>query len=213
MTGTVLNPTAIDQFDGSSNINDTLGKAGEQMVAELHGKYYTQCYRGEMFWGSTVTAAAISTYTGTSVTGLGLWNIGTGKNLIPVRTVIIPVTAGSADVAVGYTFTTNAGTGVATAAPISAATYITATRGNCNFSSTVSSSASVVLTATLTSAPTLFMGLGTAQTNAITAGYGAIVIDHDGQMVIGPGTFASLGMSAANTGTYLASIFWYEAPL
>src|SRR3954465_13721139 len=60
------------------------GKQGEQIVSELHGRYYEQTYRGNMFsvqtqgTGVTTTAALATTFTGLAVGNPA----GSGVNLV-----------------------------------------------------------------------------------------------------------------------------------
>lgn len=220
MTGTVLNPTSVNQFDGSSNVQDTLGKAGEQMIADLHGKYYTQSYRGTMFWATQVATTAPAIYTATAVTSFGLWNpAGSGKNCVLAKVLYVPTVAGATVVnSLGLAVTQNAGSALGTAAPLSATTPITATRGNSLLNSigAVSSVATCVSAATLTSAPSLFVPLGLCYpTNAITAmtGGNGWIFDCDGLLIVQPGTFVSISSNAAETGTGIGGMYWYESPL
>jgi hypothetical protein len=218
MSGTVLNPTSISQYDGSSNILDTLGKAGEALVAELHGKYYTQSYRGSLFYATQVSATAPAVYTATAVTSFGLWNpAGSGKNLVLAKIIYAPVTASSAAVMLGLAITQNAGSALGTAAPLSATTPITATRGSglLNSVGNLTSVATAVSAATLTTAPTLFAPLLSYTTDVITTSSegNAFVFDPEGMIIVQPGTFISLSSSAANTGTGIGGMWWYEAPL
>lgn len=218
MTGTVLNPTSVSQFDGSSNVQDTLGKAGEVMVAELHGKYYTQAYRGALFYATQVSATAPAIYTATAVTSFGLWNpAGSSKNLVLAKIIFAPVTASSAAVMLGLAITQNAGAALGTAAPLSATTPITATRGNglLNSINSLQSVATAVSAATLTTAPSLFAPLLSFTTDIITTSSegNAFVYDPEGAIIVQPGTFISLSSSAANTGTGIGGMWWYEAPL
>lgn len=220
MTGTVVNPTTISQFDGSSNVQDALGKAGETMVAELHGKYYTQSYRGSMFWATQVATTAPAIYTATAVTSFGLWNpTGSGKNCVLSKIIYVPTVAGASVVnTLGLAVTQNTGSALGTAAPLSAITAITATRGNSllNGQGALTSVATCVSAATLTTAPSLFVPIGLSYpTNAITAmtGGNAWIFDCDGLLIVQPGTFVSISSNAAETGTGVGGMFWYEAPL
>ena len=222
MTGTVFNPTSISQADGTTNLMDTLGKAGEQLVAELHGKYYTQTYRGTLFYASSApgTPVVIPAFGATSITGLPLWNpAGSNKNIIPVRLTIAQITAASVANTKGWTILQNAGSTLATAAPMSVFTQITATRG-CGLSNQAlgvgNSVALVGSAATLTAACTTFCSMGfTLGTGAVTVPSQQSVFsyDFDGTLVIQPGSVFIPAGSVADTGTYNLSLTWYEAPL
>lgn len=73
------------------------GKAGEGVVTELHGKYYNQNYRGNLFMISTVGAGlAIPVLTTTAPT-MVLWNpLGSGKNAVLVRYAAANTNSGTA---------------------------------------------------------------------------------------------------------------------
>lgn len=53
------------------------GKSGEVVVQELHGRFFEQCYRGNMFsWGKTVTALSANSISlnATTTPIIGVWN-------------------------------------------------------------------------------------------------------------------------------------------
>ena len=57
MYGAVGAPSNVSNADGT-NAPLLQGKAGEAVVAELHGKWYTSAYRGRVFIGQTTTAGS-----------------------------------------------------------------------------------------------------------------------------------------------------------
>lgn len=71
------------------------GRQGDQIVSELHGRFYEQAYRGNLFKAGTVAITALSANTittATSATGtpiIGVWNpVGSGKNLILLQATL-----------------------------------------------------------------------------------------------------------------------------
>jgi hypothetical protein len=118
--GRVSNPSAVSYSD--SNTYDILqGRQGEQVFAELHGKYYVQAQRGNLFIGSTpIAGTAIPISSSTSPTPC-LWNpAGSGKNAVLVA-YYIGYSGGTGVVgALGYYAVTGAGSAIGTAAPFSA---------------------------------------------------------------------------------------------
>ena len=66
--------------DSSSPVVARFGKQGEQMVSELHGRFYEQTYRGNVFGGiKALTSISNATFTvatvdATSTPIVGLWN-------------------------------------------------------------------------------------------------------------------------------------------
>jgi len=191
------------------------GKAGETIVADLHGKFYTQTYRGNTFIGSTAAAGvALPVYSGTAMT-FGLWNpSGNTKNAsilyanLGVATVGTPVVA-----TIGLAYTGSAGSAIGTAAPISAftaGTPVSALLGG----GTVSTMKFTPSAATLTTAPTWLMNLGLSQESA-TAGTGIFSANYafDGTLVLTPGNAIWFVGTAAPGQTFNVTMVWEEIPV
>jgi len=70
--------------DSSSLITTRMGKQGDSIVSELHGRYYEQTYRGNVFSLNTQgTAVTTTAALATTWTGLGVSNsVGSGVNLV-----------------------------------------------------------------------------------------------------------------------------------
>lgn len=215
MVGTVVNPSQVSQALNSSNLNDSLGKSGEQFVADLHGKYYSQTYNGTMFYATTIAATATPVYTATAVTGLSIWNpTGSGKNIIITRAIVGPVTAASAAVLLGFALIQNAGSGVATGGPISATTALSSALrgGGLLNNSGQNSSIALVSTGSTVVAPTQFIPLFGQTTDVITTSSEgtAFVYDPEGSLILQPGSYIAFASSATNTGTNNYALYWYE---
>jgi hypothetical protein len=220
LTGTVGAPSNVSLADGVS-VPLLQGKGGELVATELHGKYYTQAYRGNAYYASVAATGVVTTAfsNGTYVGGL-LWNPqGSGKNLIPIRAAQGRILAATTVCAFGHAYLANAGAGVATAAPVSAFTAVAAAlRGPLNQPGVTGQGNSVALVgagATFTTALTWGRANGFAagtETTAIVEQ--AFVEDFDGMLIIPPGTvFAFFAATAAQGGTWVPSIIWEEAPL
>lgn len=72
--------------------NVRLGKLGDVINSELHGRFYEQAYRGNLFsWGKTVTALSANSISLTSTTTpiIGVWNPSTST----VNLVILQIAA------------------------------------------------------------------------------------------------------------------------
>jgi hypothetical protein len=221
LTGVVGAPSSTSAPDGSA-LPILQGKQSEAMVSELHGKYYTQTYRGNLFWAATAFAGVTLTIaTGTSPTFV-LWNPqGSGKNAVLVSIIITPTTAMTTASGYGYGFLINTGASLATAAPFSAFTQITATRGNGLLGQPAGQNASVLLVAsaaTLTTGATAMRAMGaSAGTGAITAPAQQPIMreDFDGTLILQPGSAMVVGTTIATSGqtaTHVTAV-WYEAPL
>lgn len=216
MAGTITNPTTIDTPDNQTFVNNVFGRAGEQISADLHGRYYTQTYRGEMFYATTVAATAPALYTATGVTSMGIWNpANSGKNLVISRMVLGPVTAASAACMVGYAIVTNAGSAVATAAPISSFTALSSSLRGSGLVGTPSTSVALVCTGATVIAPTQFIPAFGWTTDVITTSSegNAFIDETEGKIIVPPGTAIFVASSVANTGTANYGLWWYEAPL
>lgn len=219
MYGAVGAPSTTSAAD-STNLPVLQGKQSELIVNELHGKYYTSAYRSNVFWASAAVTGIITTaFSNGTYVGLLLWNPqGSGKNLVPIRATQGRILAATTVCAFGHSYLLNAGSGVATAAPISAFTAITATRGPANNPGLTGQGSSVALVgggATFTTALAWGRANGFAagtETTAIVEQ--AYVEDFDGNLIIPPGTLmAVFAASAAQGGTWVPSVLWEEIPV
>ena len=209
-------PSNTSLSDGA-NPGQLGGKQAEGIVAELHGKYYTQNYRGNLFYASNAGAGATySIFSNASFTGLGLWNLSTTKNLVIVRTILgLNGAAATAEGAFGYAWLPAAGTTIGTAAPLSAVTAITATRGAgiCGLPGQGNSVAGAYSAATLTTAMAWGRGAPfSSSTGAITTqiAIGGLVDEVDGTMIVPPGCFWTLTTAIATGGTFQGTVVWEE---
>jgi hypothetical protein len=219
--GAVGAPSNVSAADGANNPL-LQGKQGELIASELHGKYYTQNYRNNVYYAANAAAGnTVSVFSATSFTGLGLWNLaGSGKNLVLIRATLALSTAAGTATTFGYVYQQNVGSAVGTAAPITATTPITATRGPAVLGPLTAgqgnSVAIAVSAATLTTAPTLFIptGLGSG-TGAITVPSTTLGVNEyfDGSLIIAPGTFFGFAVAVSSTNTSNASFLWEEVPL
>jgi hypothetical protein len=84
-------------------VSSRAGKLGDQIVSELHGRFYEQNYRGALFSGGmTTTSISNATFT-TATTGatatpiVGVWNpSGSTVNLVILQaTMVITLSAGT----------------------------------------------------------------------------------------------------------------------
>src|SRR3990167_7337716 len=76
--GLVTNPTK--QADGIGNI--VLGRQGEQLTADLHGKWYSAALNGRLFIGSSLIAGVtIPVNTATAATFTLFNPLGSGVNV------------------------------------------------------------------------------------------------------------------------------------
>ena len=59
-----VGPSSTQSSSPGTNPAVRQGQLGDVIVTELHGRYYEQAYRGNLFTLSVSTAAAITAYTG-----------------------------------------------------------------------------------------------------------------------------------------------------
>jgi len=217
-------PSNASATDGNV-YNQLGGKAAEGIVAELHGKYYTQTYRGNCFFVSTVGAGLAIPVISTTSPTLCLWNpTGSGKNAVLIRasasnTLNATTVQGSFLLMAQF----NAGNTVATGAVFTA--FAQAALGtnlfNCNLGggnvSVMRSSATA--TNTLTAASVLVaanMGQINPTTVAgavATGAQPALVYDFDGTIIVPPGVVVYFAASSATTALFTQSLLWEEVPV
>lgn len=215
--GTVVDISTGGVAD-STTTTANMGKSSEVLMAEVHGKYYYQTYRGNMFHGSTVTAGVTIPIASTLTPTFSLWNpAGNTKNLVLV-TVLIGWSATTA--ALGelvWTATTNAGSGISTTAPFVA--FGTGTPVNALLGAGKVSIARLASggTTTLVAASTFYRNTGfsiTATTAATSVAPGWTWRDDiDGQVIIPPNNAIHLMGSTAIAISANVTVTWYEAPV
>jgi hypothetical protein len=194
------------------------GQLGDVVVSELHGRYYEQAYRRNLFSGAIsgstgVTASALGVITATAYTGLVLYNPPSS----PVNLVLNKV---------GYAFpiapaaatVVSIGTGVSQLLPIST-TAVTTRNNYVTGPAAVGQLYSVATFGITTSNPvttTPQYTLGWVGTQAATgtgqAPHG--VYDLEGSIVIPPTGFACIYLSTvANTNGFFGHFAWEEVPV
>lgn len=215
--GIVLDPSSAGTVDGSTaTVN--LGRANELLVASLHGKYFEQCYRGNVYYISTATAGVVIPIASTVTPTYSIWNpAGSGKLLIPIVTLIGWTSATAALGTFVWTATTNAGNTISAAAPIVAfgsGTPINANLGAGKISQMRAGSGG---TTTLQAAAIFYRGTGISMTPTTaataTAPWWTARDDWDGGAVIGPGNAIHLMASTAILVSATVTLAYAEIPL
>lgn len=218
LTGVVFDPSIAGSADGSQQTVN-LGRANELLVAELHGKYFTENYRGNVFYGSTTSAGVVIPIASTKTPVYTIWNpAGSGKLCVPIVTLVAWNSTTSIVGGLVWTATTAAGSQVGATAPMvtfsAPATPISANLGAgktsqmkfANDSSTVS----------ITAAPSFYRlsGMQVAGTAATTVPTGWVWRDDwDGTGVIPPGNAIHLMGTTAVALTAVITTCWVELPL
>ena len=216
--GQVVNAAGANYSPGQT-VTQGYGRSGEALVGHVHGSYYHANREGNLFYASNAAAgAAFTIFSNASFVGLALWNPeGSGKNLVMAKARVgFDGTASTAAGAFGYAWLVEAGSHLATAAPLSAITAITATRGDCKCgpAGRGNSVAIAASAATLTTAMTWgrSSGMGTS-TGAITTMIGFMwEEDFDGTLIVPPGTFFALTTTILTGITATGTLIWSEEP-
>jgi hypothetical protein len=211
----------IEALPGPSVLSDgvlaaiRLGRAGEQIVTEVHGKYYETNYRGNLF--HAVMAAGVIFPAPASLTNnpMSLYNpIGSGKNLVLVSFDMIFTVIPGTPLTGLYGLYVNSN-------PSAAATtgaLITAQPGLIGGGQ--APVAKPFGTSGVPLAPTLLWPFATkvtgevATVNPIT-GVPSLHIDFDGQIILTPGTTITPQQTVADTtnATVICRFAWEEVPI
>jgi len=207
-----VGPIAATQSIGAGTLSpQRAGNLGDTIVSELHGRYYEQTYRRNMFVGATpvgqTTVAFTSGTTTAGLTGLILNNpIGSTVNMVLTKWwlgfPVINTTVNEAILALGY----NSSTALSS-------TTAAAVNGNSLFQGVGASSqgkayaVATVPTAPVTSA--FLASMPTATTLPSTASG-----DFEGSIILPPGAYACfITLAASPTSGFAASAFWEEVPV
>lgn len=188
--------------DSSTLITARSGKQGDQIVSELHGRYYEQNYRGNVFSLNTQgTAVSTTAALATTWTGLGIANpAGSGVNLVLIAFQVAQFAAGAAA-------TVGIMGGVGTISS-------TLTPQSRIIGSGIVSKANGSAGATI-STPTLIGTYGSLGSVA-TTGYGLVSgIDQEiaGRIIVPPGSFICSYTSVATTTALNFGFVWEEVPV
>lgn len=207
MSNVIVNPVTLSLPDSTTVAGENIGKAGEMLASELHGKYYTAGYRGTTF-GFSVAAATLPVNAASLASKMTLYNPpGSGKNLELIHLDWSYVLATTAVNGVGVYYSTVAQT--------AAGTFTTATTSQAlNLAAPVGSVAIPYSAYTASGTPVLIALCG--YTGAVTS-TAANVNQYmfDGKVIVPPGYSIHVAMTtAASTGSgFTGMISWAEWPI
>jgi hypothetical protein len=222
LKGQVGAPPNQSATDGN-NYPFLQGKAAEMVVAELHGKYYTQAYRGNVFVGTTVQAGLAIPLNTTTAPLVMLWNpASSGKNLIPIKFRCGYVSGATVSGTIGYNILLGAGGGsintvvtafVPTTAPAIGQSLNNGFVGAGNRSAmqvSFSGTNTIVTTNSFYLRNTPF-SYGAPITSSTVSHN--MVDDFDGEVIIPPGVAMYVVASAASVALFQQSFTWAEVPI
>lgn len=185
------------------------GNMGDQIVSELHGRYYETCYRRAAYVAANQAAATTTVGLATTYTGICLSNpVNSTFNLVINKVGYNFIVAPAAALAVGFMVGYNGSTNVTHTTPITPRS---------SFVGVGATGVGLVdAAATLPTAPTVSHIFASNITGAITTaadGAGGLV-DLEGSVILPPGAYAAIYTSAASgTSGFLGSISWEEVPV
>ena len=182
------------------------GQLGDVITSELHGRYYEQCYRRNIFSAANQTAIATTVGLATTYTGLVLSNpVGSSVNLVLLKAAAAFPVAVAAGTVVGLMLGYNAGTNV---------THTAAVTPRSNFFGVGAAPIGLVdSSATMPTAPFVQKVMGTIGTATISTAPG-IGEDLEGSIILPPGAYAAFYTSAASGALgFMGSFKWEEVPV
>ena len=176
------------------------GNSGEIVTQNLHGRYYEQVVRGNVFGASNQAAQAVSVALATTYTGLCLSNpLGNNKNLVLLSAGYALTVAPAAIASIHLIGSSSPSTNVTHTAAV--------TPFNMLVGNTSSASAKVDSQATIPT-PVYMVSLMGGFTAAALPDSPNALFDIAGQIVIAPGGFVAIGALTAVTG--FGSFVWEE---
>lgn len=192
-----------------------LGKTAEQIVTELHGKYYESSYRGNVFWATMSAGVIFPAPAATANNPITLYNpAGSGKNLVLISFDMVLTVIPGTPLTGLYGLYVNSN-------PIAAAVTGTALAAqSALIGGTAAAVARPLTTSTVPVAPTLLLPFGNKVTGEVAAvvpitGLPAYHIDFDGKVILAPGTAITPQQTVADTtnATVLCAFCWEEIPV
>lgn len=206
MPATQLNVGVQNQADGAQLIIPRAGRQGDQIVSELHGRYYEQGYRGNIF--NAANQAVVTTTVGlaTTYTGLCLSNPRNSKVNVVLNKCSWMQSVLQATQVEGFALAL----GFSKSADVTHTTPVTPSSNLVG--SGLTSQANVDASATLPIAPVYSHLIGNTAT-ATQNGAGGM-IDLEGSVILIPGAFA---IFATPTQASVAGMWfgfqWEEVPV
>ena len=194
--------------DGNNPTNLRMTKLAALVVQELHGRYYEQAYRRNIY-SAAALGQTTSVGAATTVVGLTLSNpIGSPVNLVLNKVGYSFIVAFAAGSVVGLQAGYSGSTGVTHTTPVTPRSTLIST-----------ASAGIGLadsTCTVPVAPTLQLIFDSGLTGAITTAPSGVqgLIDVEGSIIIAPGGYVSTYTSTASGAAGASFSFqWEETPV
>lgn len=184
------------------------GNLGEQIVQELHGRYYETTYRGNAYYAYSSAASAVAPTTAN--VGLQLWNPpNSGINVVVFKVNAQIIVTSASALAIGLY-----GGVLQPNAPTSQTAI--STSGSTIFGNQKSPIALPTKAGTFVKTPTLiFPFMHVTAAIAVTGEDNAGYMDFEGSVVCTPGNYLAICPVAGSTGTSAlnSAILWEEVPI
>jgi hypothetical protein len=209
----IVNPPGNTSAQDQTQPIALMGKAAELIVAELHGKYYTQAYRNNLYNGTTAIGGVVSAVATTTSQTFGIWNpAGNTKNAV-LASLDIGLVSGTITIgAFCLSNSLNAGSALATGG-ISVFTSANPQGGNIGVSG--GNSVRFTPSAATTLAGVFMMTLGLSfNTTETTLNYAiSFHYDFDGKVIVPPNSAVWVAVNTTVSATSDISLFWEEVPV
>lgn len=200
--------------DGQSTLDARISQQGDQIVSELHGRYYEQAVRKNIFFSLSLVRA--TSLAAAATIGNAVWNppdSGVNLSLLKWNSIISVTSATTTAILLASTYQPTVPTTV-TAADMSGSTFLTWT-GATLASAGIVGKAKAYAIATFLQVPINFTLLhhNTAAIN--TVGVDQVSGDFEGSIVVPPGVavmFSALGAAAA-AAAHSSYLSWEEIPI
>ena len=185
------------------------GQLGDQIISELHGRYYETAYRRALFNAANQAPTTTTVGLATTYTGLVLSNpVGSPVNLVLNKVGYAFLVAFPAAAAIGIMCGYNSSTNV---------THTTPGTPRSNFFGAGGAGSGLIdVAATLPTAPVVTHLLATGLTGAITVQemISGDMVDLEGGIVLPPGAYAAFFTSTASGASgFMGSMQWEEVPV
>lgn len=199
----------VQQQSDGSVVQARSGRQGDQIVSELHGRYYETTSRRNIFVGSngatpTVTTVAFAaTYTGLALINPAASSVNLSVLKVGLSFLVVFPAVSTVGVMTGHS-------------PLGTTTFsVAATDGLSSVFNGPRGQGRAALSATLVGTAQLHTVLGSGLTGAVTTSpTGWALYDMEGSLLIPPGGYAAIYTSTVcGAAGMCASFMWEEIPL
>jgi hypothetical protein len=198
----LVNPPSNTSASDASNQPILQGKSGEQIYADLHGKWYTSAYRGRVFYGSSLIAGVIIPVNTATAATFTLFNpAGSTVNL-----ELICLDIGWPAAATSVVATILGSVSKQTPTSVTSGGVVNSTFIGGGAVSQAALYTAATITAITTHLPLLQV---TSTADAMVASH----YEFDGRVILPPGSLITLTSTPVQTAVAIPSFCWAEYPV